>query len=67
LARVLPRATHRGVVGRERNGVFFSAAAPAQLPRALPQTGGWPGAGALGGTAGAALVAAGLLLRRRGV
>jgi hypothetical protein len=50
-----------GVVGRQRSGVFFAPAA-IQLPRALPRTGAWLGLGPVG----AALVATGLLLRRRG-
>jgi hypothetical protein len=56
-----------GVVGRERNGVFFASAAAAatQLPRALPRTGAWSGLAPLG-PVGAALLAASLLLRRRG-
>jgi hypothetical protein len=50
-----------GVVGHERNGVFFApAGAAVQLPRSLPRTGAWAGVGPVG----AALVAVGLLLRR---
>lgn len=59
------------VLGRERNGVFFSSAAqtPAQIPAAMPSTGGGGGQflnGWVGLVAASGLGALAVLGRRRG-